>query len=151
MKIRKGFKKFKLAIGLGVMMLLSLVGCTETISESVIDINFSSYSGTKKNEIFLNSDANSLNMDGTISMKSGKVVLYVKEQGTNEILYSQEYTSVNNGNISIDIDDLDGNRDLVFELQANKAEGFKLYLTSQQKLVRDKEAPEVSKQDKSGL
>lgn len=151
MKIRKGFKKIRLAMGLSIMMLLSLVGCGETISENVIDINFSTYSGVKEKEIFLNSDVNSLNMDGTISMKSGNVVLYVKVQGTNEILYSREYTSANNGSISVDIDDLDGNRDLIFGLQANKAEKFKLYLTSQQKLIRDKEITGVSKPDKPSL
>lgn len=76
-----------------------------------------------------------------------KQVMFLESKFIISII-STEYTSADKGSISIDINGLGENRDLVFGLQASNAQGFKVHLTSQQKLFRDKEVPEVQKPDK---
>lgn len=124
-------------------ILLRHSGLIENTSDSVIDVNFSNYNGIKEKEIFLNSDDNELNLNGTIKIKNGEVELYVKVKDTNKILYSKEFTSKENRNINIDIDDLEENKDLMLVLEVKNVEEMKLQLTSKQKLVRDKEVPKA--------
>lgn len=124
---------------------LRYFGFMGNISQSGIDIGFSNYSGIKEKEIVLNSDINSLKLDGAVSLDSGVAVVYVKVKDTNEILYSKEYSNEGSKSININIDDLDGNSYLVLGVEAENVEGFKLSLESSQKLVKDKEIQEVSK------
>ncbi|WP_455716930.1 hypothetical protein, partial [Anaerosporobacter sp.] len=90
-----------------------------------------------------NDDEIQLNLDGTISLSSGSVQLYLLGEDTNEILYSKVFTTSDNGEVSIDVTDLKGNLRIILGLKSDKAKDFSLDLTSKQKLVKDKEKPEV--------
>ncbi len=118
---------------------LMLTGCKASISNSTIDISASDLTGVKEKEIHLNDGINELSMDGKISLKSGSVELYIKSIDTDKILFSETYNADDSGNISIDMDDLDSNIDLVLGINSSNAKNFSLHLESQQKLVRDKE------------
>lgn len=131
------------------IMLLTLIGistimlaCSVKFSESKLNMSFSQFTGEKVKEINLNSDDNALSMSGKVKIQSGTVDLFIKVKETDEVLYSYTITKENDGNITIDIPDLNDNRDLLLTLQADSAKDFKLSLTSHQKLNADKEKPE---------
>lgn len=118
-----------------------LIGCSVAINDTKVNISFSEFTGTKQKEFNLNSNDNSLNMSGNISISSGTVDLYVKVKETEEVLYSHTVNKSDSGDINIDILDLKENKNLLFILEAKSAKNFKINLTSQQKLVLDKETP----------
>ncbi|WP_455718943.1 hypothetical protein [Anaerosporobacter sp.] len=139
----KKSRKLGAIFGIILLSMLYLCSCSSNISESIIQIKLSEFSGEKQKNIELNDDEIQLNLDGTISLSSGSVQLYLLGEDTNEILYSKVFTTSDNGEVSIDVTDLKGNLRIILGLKSDKAKDFSLDLTSKQKLVKDKEKPEV--------
>lgn len=123
-----------------ILVLTFLNGCSETINSKIV-IQFSSFSGEKQKEFQLNDGETELNLNGTISMTSGSAEICISGKDTNEILFLRKLSNKENGTISIDINDLKGNKALVLGLKAVDVKKFSLDLTSKQKLIRDKEKP----------
>lgn len=136
----KKLKGLFLAIFMGVSIIM--VGCSTNITDSKVEISFSNFTGTREKEFSLNSYDNALNMKGSVSLKSGEVSLCIKVKETGEVLYQHIIDASNTGKISIDIDDLNENRNLLFVLESQSAKDFKISLVSEQKLILDKEIPE---------
>lgn len=136
----KKLKGLFLAIFMGVNIIM--VGCSTNITDSKVEISFSNFTGTREKEFSLNSYDNALNMKGSVSLKSGEVSLCIKVKETGEVLYQHIIDASNTGKISIDIDDLNENRNLLFVLESQSAKDFKISLVSEQKLILDKETPE---------
>ena len=136
-----------IAFILGISCLV--IGCSTKINDTNVEVSFSQFTGENIREINLNSYDNTLNMSGKIELKSGTVDLYIKAKGTDIILYTLTVTTANAGNITIDIPDLNNNRNLLFILKAHSAKNFKLSLTSKQKLILDKETPETPETPKT--
>lgn len=139
MKKLKSMNCIAIAFVLSICSLL--IGYSVAISDTKVNISFSEFTGTKQKEFNLKSYDNALNMNGNVSLSSGTVNLYIKVKETGEVLYSHTVNKSNSGEIKIDILDLKENRSLLFILEAESAKNFKINLTSQQKLVLDKETP----------
>ncbi|PXV93848.1 hypothetical protein C8E03_102623 [Lachnotalea glycerini] len=129
--------------GFVVLSFLSLSGCVSNISESKIEVGFSEFTGEKVQDIQLNDGITHMKLSGTISLTSGSVEIYIKVKDTDEKLYSETFFEENSGTINIEIKDLKGNSNFVLGIDSNSAKDFKLSLTSDQKLIKDKEKPAV--------
>lgn len=133
---------FPVAIAIAVSLFIALSGCTLNHTNTTsIQMSYSELDGIKIKDICLNADEDRLNFSGTITMSDGNARLYVYVKDTGEELYSQEYTTNNNGKVNIDIENLGKNKDLILGLEAAHAKAFKLDLTSTQKLICNPEKP----------
>jgi hypothetical protein len=99
--------------------------------------SYSSFDGTETKDITLNPDEKNLDLNGSISLKSGKAKLSVKGKDTGVELFSREYTAENCGDVAISLHDLKGNRNLQLELKCEKVEDFNLELNSQNRMSTD--------------
>lgn len=134
-------KSIRTIVALGCFLLMLLAGCALNKSSSSIKMSYSKFDGVNTKDIDVDADISQLNLSGTIHMTEGKVRLYVNAKDTEKELYAQEFTAVDNGKITIDIDNLGENKNLVLGLEATHAKGLELYLTSSQTLIREPETP----------
>ena len=76
-------KKIFIAVGLFIIMAAGVVFYYSHTSETKLDFTFSNLNETKEKDIYLNPDINKLNLNGTVSLSEGKVILYVKVKEKN--------------------------------------------------------------------
>lgn len=141
LKVKKGISRIIFVIGSCILIIVNSAGCKSTTSNTDITFSSSDFNGVKDEGIHVKSDIDKLNLDGTIEMKDGTVNVYVKVKDTDEKLYAKEFTANNSGKVSIDIDKLGKNKDLVLELEGKNVKNLTLCLNSKQKLVLDPEVP----------
>ena len=140
-------KKTAIAI-IGVFLLQGFAGCTTNKSDTSIMYSFSDFNGVETKNIFLDPEENHLNINGKISLSSGKVRLFVKVKDSGKVLYSEEFTSDKNKAVNIGIDNLGGNKDFILGMVAEEAKNLELDLSSEQNLVRTPEIPAATKPSK---
>ncbi len=140
-------KKTAIAI-IGVFLLQGLAGCTTNKSDTSINYSFSDFNGVETKDIFLDLEENHLNINGKISLTSGKVRIFVKVKDSGKVLYSEEFTSDKNKSVDIGIENLGGNKDFILGMIADEAKNLELDLFSKQNLVRAPEMPVTTKATK---
>ncbi len=140
-------KKIAIAI-IGMFLLLGFAGCATHKSDTTIKYSFSDFNGVETKDIFLDPEENHLDINGEISMSSGKVRLFVKVKDSGKVLYSEEFTSDKNKSVDIGIDNLGGNKDFILGMVADEAKNLELDLFSEQNLVGTPEIPTATKPSK---
>ncbi len=132
--------RLRIASALVLFMSFSLMifaGCSYSYNTETMKFSYSGFDGTETKDITLNPDEKNLNLSGTINMKTGKAELTLKAKNTAEVLFSKEYTAESCGDVAINLNDLKGNRELLFELKCEKVKNFNLELNSQNRMSTD--------------
>ncbi len=138
-------------IGLNSKKLITLIICLTGITlfiscdkdedtGSIIKMSGSMLNGSQIKFFQLNSYDNALDLSGKIKLASGKIQIQIVSVESDEIFFTNEYSS--NSTVEIHIANLNNRKELNMIVTGENAKKYSLNLQSKQKLILDKEKPE---------
>lgn len=132
-----------------VIMLSVLSGCNsaDPISELTFLFNSDNPADFKDEQLlFINEDFENLVLNATLKVEGSAVKIEVIENATGTILWRGDY--IENADFQIELSDLKAENEYKLRLETTLTEKVKLTVTSDVKLVKDKEKPERYKIEK---
>ncbi len=90
--------------------------------------------------LYINNGMEKLVLNAELKVDSGNVSLQVTDTATNDVIWNGEYSK--DANFTIELNDLKANREYLLAIRAVQSRKVTLQVTSNTKLVKDKEKPD---------
>lgn len=132
---------------LGILMLLVTVFAF-TACSAVCEMKFSFNTSMPSNSndektIYINDDMDKLELHADLKVDSGEVTIQVLDTSDEEIIWNGSYNE--DSIFKIELLALKANSEYLLKIEAVQSKNVKLIITSDNKLVKDKEKPEKYK------
>lgn len=133
----------------GVLVLLIVIfflsACKESVFSSetkmVFSFNTSSYANSyDEKTIYINNDMDKLELDAELQIDSGNVIIQVLSSSNDEIIWSNSYMA--DSSFKIEMFDIKENSEYLLTIKANQSQKVKLTITTDSKLLKNKEKSE---------
>ena len=132
--------KIKQIMLIFVILAFIVLGCDQNIKNTDIEMSDTLLNETRINYFQLNSYDNALNLTGSIKLTSGKIIIKIVSNDSDEIFIEDDY--IGNSNVNINISDLKNQKNINMVVIGENARNFSLSLNSLQKLTLDREPPQ---------
>lgn len=127
---------------------LLLMGCSEMGAKSILEMEMTANYDTSDpfvNEklIYVSEDVDVLELGASFQMKGESGLLEIADNETKEVVWSKRWDeSVELNNYLIALDSLEKDKEYVIRFTGTKIQYAKLVITSESKLVKERERPQ---------
>ena len=132
--------KIKQIMLIFVILAFIVLGCDQNIKNTDIEMSDTFLNETRINYFKLNNYDNALNLTGSIKLTSGKIIIKIVSNDSDEIFIENDY--IGNSNVNINISDLKNQKNINMVVIGENARNFSLSLNSLQKLTLNREPPQ---------
>lgn len=123
-----------------------LTSCNSSTAKTIIEMELTESSDTLDpfvdKKIMLSDDIDTLDLDIAFQMKGESGILEIADNETGQVFWSEEWNGdVDKMNFKISLDNLEKEKEYVIRFTGTKINYAKIVITSENKLVQDRERP----------
>lgn len=121
--------------------IFSLSACNVNGTKMEFSFNTSSLSNSSdKKSIYVNSDMDKLELNADLKIDSGDAIIQVLNASNDEVIWNNSYQE--DSKFKIVLNDIKADNEYLLIIETTQSKKVNLIITSDNKLVRDKEKPE---------
>lgn len=125
------------------MFSLSACNANSTVSETKISFSFDTSTAANSSDektIYINDDMDKLKLNAELKIDSGDANIQVLNTANNEVVWDGNYKE--DSNFEIELSDIKANSAYLLKIETTQSKKVRLIITSDVKLVENKEKPE---------
>lgn len=123
-----------------LIIISPLSACNVNGTKIEFSFNTSSPSNSSNEKtIYIKNDMDKLELNFELKIDSGNAIIQVLNASNNEVLWNNSYQE--DSKFKIELNDIKADSEYLFKIETTQSKKVKLIITSNSKLVRDKEKP----------
>ena len=130
-----------------ILIVVALTSCDSSTAKTIIKMELTESYDTSDpfvNEklIYVSTDIDTLDLDIAFQMKGESGILEIADNDTEQVFWSEEWNGdVDKTNFTISLDNLEKEKEYVIRFIGTKIDYAKIEVTSENKLVKEREKP----------
>ncbi|MDE5547914.1 MAG: DUF4624 family lipoprotein [Clostridia bacterium] len=137
-------KKYLISILLCIITILAFTACGSGKGNTVLEFTYSHstpYEYSDEKIIYFNKDFDSIVLSASFEIEEGVAELRILDKQSNEVVW--EKTADKKEDFEIELKSVTADSEYIFKIESKETKHVHLTITSPEKLVKNKEKPEV--------